>query len=647
MKRKIVNKPKTVVCGICLKPFSLYGMVSHIKNTHHISLEQYTNTYGEFRAPIRQSKRNIQTIQCGICGRGISSTGMFVHLRDSHDISPDDYVKLHPEYRPSKIRQQSYMQRLKENCNIQTCVICGKDFPSGNLLGWHIKNEHKISKREYILTHIFNGTHPKCKCGCGRPVKILNYYPYCREYISSHNPNAMLGKHHSNLSKEKMALKAMERLSATPSPKIDTEPEKKFEEFLNRNNEKYIHPYKTEHGLIDFFLPDRNWFVEIDGNYWHPIKIEGLNFRLLPNVISAKRKSSLPNLKRIREENIDKIKSIADIQTLSTTYDFIIPFRQKIIFKEFFEACLELKGESYLHENIWLLLKFIREMQPEFPFPPNEETPGDVITQIQSADFKSILNENERTFSNNISNIGVSWLKSHFKSYWKSAFNGNPSPVEAWGDDEILKQIITYRVGLNNSGEIFDFSLHQMIRGLSARRLTVSFFKPLLAAAIYDYYLKDATTPTTFDPCCGFGGRLVGFKARYPHGKYIGCEPNSETYTELVSLVRMMNWQDVQIYNCKQEDFKETITPDFVFTSIPYYDKEIYSQPVEYSSFEKWTTEFIGGLLRHAKLAPTYINLSQDLAQLLGWNNPDTYIVSNRSHFDRTEGLKIEPIVKL
>ena len=647
MKRKIINKPNKISCGVCSKLISLYGAVSHIRNVHKISLEKYVEKYGEFRSPPRQSTRNVKLVQCGICAKNIPSVGMFVHLRDSHGMSPDQYVKLYTEYRPSKLRQLSYIQQLSESKNIQKCVICNREFSSGNLLGWHIKNEHQISKKDYILTHVFKGSHPTCKCGCGRQVKLLHYYPYCREYISSHNPNAMIGRHHSILSKEKMSLRAMERLSVSPSSKIDTEPERKFEEFLKQNNEKYIHPHQTEHGLIDFFLPDQNWLVEIDGTYWHPIKIEGLNFRLLPNIISAKRKLSLSNLKRIREEDVDKIQSISDIEKFSTIYDFNIPFRQKIIYKEFFEACLELKGESYLRENVWLLLKFLREVHPNFPYPPCEENPLDVISSLALADPMDGVDKSTATFSNNISNVGVSWLKNHFKSFWKSAYSGNKSPIEAWEDNSILKQVIAYRIGLNNSGEIFDFSLHQIIRGLSARRLTVSFFKPLLAANIYNHYLGDVLNPTVFDPCCGFGGRLVGFKSRYPQGRYIGCEANPETYAEITTLVQSMNWQDVHIYNCRQEEFIENIQFDFIFTSIPYYDKEIYSRTTTYSSFEEWVSNFIGGLIRHSKQASTIINLPQDLAALLKWDNSNAYIVSNRSHFDKGEGLKTEFLVKL
>jgi hypothetical protein len=154
------------------------------------------------------------------------------------------------------------------------------------------------------------------------------------------------------------------------------------------------------------------------------------------------------------------------------------------------------------------------------------------------------------------------------------------------------------------------------------------------------------------DPCCGFGGRLIGFKSLYPIGKYIGCEPNVETYNELLNLVKDGKWEStVEIYNCKFEDFTNPNNHnfDFVFTSIPYYDVEIYSNNTEYTSFEQWKDTFIKSIVDYSiKYKNVYINLPLDLSNKLEWNDKISYhIKSNKSHFDKTEGKKLEPIIKL
>ena len=293
-------------------------------------------------------------------------------------------------------------------------------------------------------------------------------------------------------------------------------------------------------------------------------------------------------------------------------------------------------------------MKFIRTFQPTLPHPDSEENLQEVISKIQNYDNTKIYNVETKEFSNNISTVGHNYLKHRFHSYWNSNFNGNKSPKDAWLDDKIMQEVINYRIGLNNSDEIFDFSLHQIVRGLSARRITISFFKPLLAASIYEHYIGYKEVPVVLDPCCGFGGRLLGFKSVYPNGIYVGCEPNIETYNELIQLKNDGGWNDtVEIYNCKFEDFNDIRKNyDLIFTSIPYYDLEIYSNNTVYNSFEDWKSTFIKSIESyHDKKC--YINTPLDLSLKLGWNNIDSYILSNTTHFNKIENIKKEVIIKI
>lgn len=438
-KRIVIHKPNLKQCDVCKENISLYSFSSHIKWSHKMTSDEYAKMYGEFRKPKRLStNRKVKKIICQLCNTEFSSVGLFTHLRDTHNISTDEYVSKFGEYRPSKLREIEYVNRLDtiNDDEKQICVICNTEFASGMLLGGHIKKIHKISKKQYITKHVFNGIHPVCKCGCGRNVKILNYFPYKVDYISGHN-----------------------------------------------------------------------------------------------------------------------------------------------------------------------------------------------------------------------------YLKHTFHSYWKSKFKGNLSPENAWLDDKIMKDVIEYRIGCNDSEEVYDFSLHQLVRGLSARRVSVSFFKPILAASIYKKYIGDKTNPIVLDPCCGFGGRLLGFKSVYPNGTYIGCEPNIETYNELIQLVKNANWKNVIIHNIKFENFHWIPIQevegycinnnfDLIFTSIPYFDVEIYSNNTEYKSFDEWKNVFIKSIELY-KNKNCYINTTEELSKLLDWNNIDSYIISNRSHFDNKQGDKKEVIVKI
>ena len=661
-KRIVINKPKNKKCDICELDFSLYSFSGHIKHIHKLTSDEYVFKYGEFRNPKREkTTRNIQQLSCQLCKLSISSVGMFTHLRDSHNINPDDYTKQFGEYRPSKIRQREYIDRLEitKDEDKQSCLICKQLFPSGILLGYHIKNVHNLKKRDYIFKYVFKEIRPLCECGCQRKVKLLSYPPYKVDFISGHNGNPMLGNHHTPETKMKMSLSAINRINTQVFVKTDTKPELEFKEILDKLQIKYEHPYTVNLGKryasIDFYLTEYDMLVEVDGDYWHPQELKDLNFHILPNVISDGERMELNNLFRIKASDMDKFKECAITNELiveylknkGTIFNPPLTYKQSIINKEYFIDCLNRKGEKYLKSFNWLLKKFICTFQPILPLPDLKELLPEVMDKLSKMDIKKVYNEKTKEFSNNVSVVGHNYLKHYFKSFWKSKFNGNLSPEEAWLDDKTMQEVIDYRIGCNNSGEVYDFSLHQLVRGLSARRITVSFFKPMLAAAIYKKYIGDKESPIVLDPCCGFGGRLLGFKAAYPDGIYIGCEPNIETYNELLQLVENAGWRNVKLYNCKFEDFKdENYNYDLIFTSIPYYDREVYSNNTDYKSFDEWKETFIKSIEKYRGMN-CYINAPIELCDKLGWNKIDTTIKSNRSHFDKKSGKKMEYIIRL
>jgi hypothetical protein len=165
----------------------------------------------------------------------------------------------------------------------------------------------------------------------------------------------------------------------------------------------------------------------------------------------------------------------------------------------------------------------------------------------------------------------------------------------------------------------------------------------MTAAAIYNHYLINHDNPVVFDPCSGFGGRLLGFKAKYPNGKYIGIEPNIETYKELQSLSN--NFTNIQLYNTTIEKFNEDVNYDIAFTSIPYFDLEKYSNIVDYLSFDQWKNTFIQKLLSYPKIL---INMSITLCEQLNLTQHiDSYLSNQTSHFDKSKASKREVIVKL
>ena len=59
------------------------------------------------------------------------------------------------------------------------CLLCGKEFSdhrenTGGLtkvIKSHLKKEHQLTTKQYLLQVYYKGEHPKCKCGCGEEVE--------------------------------------------------------------------------------------------------------------------------------------------------------------------------------------------------------------------------------------------------------------------------------------------------------------------------------------------------------------------------------------------------------------------------------------------------------------------------------------------
>jgi hypothetical protein len=290
------------------------------------------------------------------------------------------------------------------------------------------------------------------------------------------------------------------------------------------------------------------------------------------------------------------------------------------------------------------LVTFFRKYHPEFPYPVLEEDLLNVRSQIKNYDFSTVYHD-EKSFKNTTSPVGNNYLKHLFKEYWACSYQNNLSPVECWRNDKELGRIIAWRIGINNSNETYNLSPKIIIRGMSAARQTISFFKPLVAAAIYKHYNVDnKQNLVVFDPCAGFGGRMLGFKSLYPDGKYIALEPNKYTFSNLETLAGELG--DCELHKTTLEDFNKNIEYDFVFTSIPYFDMEsYYGEETSYKDFEEWKNIFIKKLLTYPRLI---VNMSAELCNKLKLNQYiDTYLMNQPSHFTKIREPKKEVIIKM
>lgn len=163
-------------------------------------------------------------------------------------------------------------------------------------------------------------------------------------------------------------------------------------------------------------------------------------------------------------------------------------------------------------------------------------------------------------------------------------------------------------------------------------------FRPHLAKMIVDRY----KAKVVLDPCCGWGGRMLGTVAA--GAKYIGFEPNTETYKHLMELAEYLGIMDeVCIYNEGAENIvNHNITCDLVLTSPPYYDTEIYCKEdtqsiAHYNSYDEWLNNWLKPVIIAAtncldengvscwNVAPNMINDVAKIHNELGYEYYDAF----------------------
>ena len=141
--------------------------------------------------------------------------------------------------------------------------------------------------------------------------------------------------------------------------------------------------------------------------------------------------------------------------------------------------------------------------------------------------------------------------------------------------------------------------MYEMFRRLHG---CISFFKPTIAINVYHKY-----NPThILDPCAGWGGRLLGALAMGI--AYTGIDTNINLKPGYDSLLRKFNadghvnvnmiWENALHYDFASIDY------DFVLTSPPYANLELYSGMSPFESEEAFYKGFLIPLITKCR---TYI----------------------------------------
>lgn len=213
-----------------------------------------------------------------------------------------------------------------------------------------------------------------------------------------------------------------------------------------------------------------------------------------------------------------------------------------------------------------------------------------------------IVVENGVKCLSNSSYTGGKIYRHFFPNILKIRSDNGLSVYDALNDDAALLKIIHNRVICYP----MNITAAMIVQGAKASGTasTGSIFKPAVAKSIYKEYVKDGYN--VYDYSAGFGGRLLGLMSLgYDNVKYFACEPNTETYNNLINMSMHFGF-NTQIVNKPSEDVIFDEKMDFVFSSPPYFNKEVYTDEDtqcynRYPDYNDWLLKYWGATVSNIK----------------------------------------------
>jgi len=238
------------------------------------------------------------------------------------------------------------------------------------------------------------------------------------------------------------------------------------------------------------------------------------------------------------------------------------------------------------------------------PFPePFQVVDKQFRLEFQKLSTKEMALNEEKEIRPN-SYYGLELCRPYFLNRYK-ALNSEASMScrEGWYDRDQLKQAVTFQLKYGSP-----VTPKRVRRALQANLRTPTLFKPAQAKFICDTYGQPGGW--YWDPCCGYGGRLLG--AMSSQMNYIGTDVDLETvegnrkiYKDLKRLGQVGDLE-ARIVHQEAELFDISRPLDLVFTSPPYFDREQYSSAdgqsyLNYgSTAQDWTDGFLKPIFKTA-----------------------------------------------
>jgi len=172
------------------------------------------------------------------------------------------------------------------------------------------------------------------------------------------------------------------------------------------------------------------------------------------------------------------------------------------------------------------------------------------------------------------------------------------SAFEAWHDEKELRKAIRFQLKVGDP-----VVPARVLKAITMNCRTPSVFRPTVARLIYETFCKPGDR--VWDPCSGYGGRLMGAAA--VGVQYVGTD------VELATVEGNRRLAEALGYSCEMHCIpaQDFVPPpvQLVFTSPPYFDQEQYAGGQQswrdFETFGAWVEGFLRPLVRKAASALT------------------------------------------
>lgn len=206
--------------------------------------------------------------------------------------------------------------------------------------------------------------------------------------------------------------------------------------------------------------------------------------------------------------------------------------------------------------------------------------------------------------------LGNSYLWSFFNYAWSSIkCNNKLTPLDIYYNKDLLLSCLDRHFDDTSINSIIPSKLREVIK-TDIRVQTVNNFRPVSAQVIYDCFLEDFNS-IVYDPCHGFGGRMLGAIKAEKVSKYIGTDPATQANNCLKSVYRHIKDQnsllntEIELFNQPAEEFQlKPNSIDLILTSPPYFNTEKYTTEktqsyIKYNTKELWLNNFLKPMLNN------------------------------------------------